>query len=545
MDANDKKLSAIGDLLKSHKDGLTITDVMKKTGFARHTVLTRLYFMMGHGDVSMRRINMAKLHYWIGEAEKNSEDVKMTPLAKEHIKKVLVSPLESVEREKEIVKVGDKERELAERERVLAEREKALELNEKSARELELEKRERELENREKKLKEDVVEEKVEEKIEEAEKGAVEPVEKVDIKPKEPVVVKNRDKLDMVAIKRYIRGEVPLESIQRVSEVKNEVGKEVPLVVMKKPELVVGKLDMASVKEEIRGGVNSGELNKAQAQVLEQRAPVSHVVEGTVHPEKVTVVSGPKKKKKEFILTGVPGFDGLFDEGKGLPKGAAILVAGGAGSGKTLLCLQTMINRANMGEKCLFMSFEESEDRLVEHMEMFGWNPRELIKKGTLLIKRFNPYEITRSVDALLMKAKGELLIEVDPIVFPEDFKPDIIVVDSLTAIASAFTQKEDSYRIYIEQLFRFFENLGATAFLITETKQIPTVYSTTGVEEFLADGVIVIYNFKRGNTRENALEILKMRGVKHQKKIVAMRINDNGMTVYPDQEVYGGIEDK
>ena len=40
----------------------------------------------------------------------------------------------------------------------------------------------------------------------------------------------------------------------------------------------------------------------------------------------------------------------------------------------------------------------------------------------------------------------------------PWGFKPDIIVLDSLTAVASAFTGKEDSYRIYIEQLFRFFE---------------------------------------------------------------------------------------
>jgi len=159
-----------------------------------------------------------------------------------------------------------------------------------------------------------------------------------------------------------------------------------------------------------------------------------------------------------------------------------------------------------------------------------------------LLIKRFNPFDITRNVDALLMKAKGELLIDVEPVIFPEGFKPTIIVVDSLTAIASAFTAKEESYRIYIEQLFRFFEEINATAFLITETKQIPTIFSQTGVEEFLADGVIVLYNIKRGNIRENAIEVLKLRGAKHQKKIVAMQITDQGMVIYPEQEVFGGI---
>ena len=190
------------------------------------------------------------------------------------------------------------------------------------------------------------------------------------------------------------------------------------------------------------------------------------------------------------------------------------------------------------------MSFEESEDRLRQHMNDFGWDARALEKKGKLMIKRFSPFDITRSVDALLMQAKGELLIDVEPIIFPKEFHPEIIIVDSLTAIASAFTGKEDSYRIYIEQLFRFFEKAGATAFLITETEQVPKVFSSTGVEEFLADGVIVLYAIKRGNIRENAVEVLKMRGAKHQKKIVALQISDKGITIFPEQEVFGGLEE-
>ena len=240
-------------------------------------------------------------------------------------------------------------------------------------------------------------------------------------------------------------------------------------------------------------------------------------------------------------MTGVEGFDALLEQG--IPKGSTILVAGGAGSGKTLFCLQVMAVQARQGKKCLYMSFEESEERLISHMNDFGWHPQELIKKGTLVIKRFNPFDITRNVDALLMKAKGELLIDVEPIIFPENFKPDIIVLDSLSAIASAFTGKEDSYRVYIEQLFRFFEKIGAVSFLISETKQMPVIFSATGVEEFLADGVIVLYQTKQGNVRENGIEILKMRGAKHQKKIVALQITDTGVVIYPDQEVFGAFE--
>ena len=293
--------------------------------------------------------------------------------------------------------------------------------------------------------------------------------------------------------------------------------------------------DMAKIKAEIEKKIQGGTLQEHEAQILEQRAPAHHVVK-TLKDKKLKI----KKGEKQYIFTGVPGFDDLLEEG--IPKGAAVLIAGGAGSGKTIFCLQTLAYHASHGEKCFYMSFEESEKRLKEHMKDFGWDADKLIKSGKLKIQRYSPFEITRSVDAMLAKEKGELLIDLDPVILPKGFKPDFIVLDSLTAVASAFTGREDSYRIYIEQLFRFFEKMGATAFLITETKQIPEIFSTTGVEEFLADGVIVLYNIKRGNLRENAIEVLKLRGTKHQKKIVAMQITNKGIIVYPGQEVFGGI---
>lgn len=251
----------------------------------------------------------------------------------------------------------------------------------------------------------------------------------------------------------------------------------------------------------------------------------------------------PKIKKAgetTHILTGVPGFDELFE--KGIPKGSAVLVAGGAGSGKTILCLQVIAHHAALGENCFYMSFEESEKRLVQHMKGFGWDADKLMKSGKLMISRYSPFEITRTVEAMLAKEKGELLIDLEPVIFPKGFKPDFVVLDSLTAVASAFIGREDSYRIYIEQLFKFFERLGVTSFMITETNQSPEIFSTTGVEEFLADGVIVLYNVKHKDVRESAIEILKMRGEKHQKKVVAMQITPKGIVVYPEQELFGEV---
>ena len=253
---------------------------------------------------------------------------------------------------------------------------------------------------------------------------------------------------------------------------------------------------------------------------------------------------------REYIETGVPGFDKLFRHG--IPKGSTVLVAGGTGSGKTNFCLQILAHHAAKGKKCYFMGFEESEARLIEHMEDFGWKAKDLIKAGNLKIKRFLTSEIYyydkksgTDIEAMMTKEVDPLLMELEPLAITEDtgFKPDFIILDSLSAVSSTFSGKDQSYRFYVERLFRFFEKIGCTTFLITETEQIPELFSPTGVEEFLADGVIVFYNFRKANVRETAIEVLKMRGEKHQKKIVALKINDNGISVYPDIEVFGALD--
>ncbi|MBT4376385.1 AAA family ATPase [archaeon] len=310
----------------------------------------------------------------------------------------------------------------------------------------------------------------------------------------------------------------PVQENKEISKETKEMPEENP---EEKPPK--GKLNLSEIAQEVK-----------QEMVSKQR---KHVEEIPNLKDKKLI----KKDGKKYIFTGIPGFDELLE--KGIPQGNSLIVAGGAGSGKTIMCLQTLINKAKEGSKCLYMTLEEREDRLLRHMEDFGWPAKKLVKKKKLKIIRMNPFEITRNVDALLAKQKGELLIEIDPVIMPKDFKPDFIVIDSLTAIASAFTGKDESYRIYIEQLFRFLEKTNATSFLITETEQVPKIFSQTGVEEFLADGVIVLYNLKHGNIRENALEILKLRGAAHQKKIVAMQITGDGIVVYPEQEVFSDIE--
>lgn len=258
---------------------------------------------------------------------------------------------------------------------------------------------------------------------------------------------------------------------------------------------------------------------------------------------KVTrTAKSPKKASsantENYLHLGVPGFDELFAKGYGIPEGSAVLVEGGPGSGKTNFCLSTINSLCQRGIKCLYMSFEEPEERLISHMRNFGWDVETYVKKGLLKVQRFDALDVSRSVEALLSAAKKELLIEVDPVLFPTDFKPGFVVIDSLSSISSAFSGQESRFRIYMEQLFRYLEKNKITNFLIREVAT-PTHIGATYKEEgeavsFLSDGIIVIYNVIHDNgERGSAIEILKMRGVDFKKKIVEMKIeNKKGVVV-------------
>lgn len=253
------------------------------------------------------------------------------------------------------------------------------------------------------------------------------------------------------------------------------------------------------------------------------------------------------KAKENFLKINVPGFDELLDPG--IPNGSSILVEGGPGSGKTLFCLTALRELCKRGKKVLYMSFEEPEERLREHIRSFGSNPEELEKKGLLYIKRFNALDIARSVEALLSEAKKELLIDVQPVLIPTNFKADIVLIDSLTSISSAFSGESSRFRIYMEQLFRYLEAHNITSFLIREVAS-PTHIGGNSLKEqeeavsFLSDGIIAIYNvIYQSGERKRAIEVLKMRGVNVKRKMIEYEITKKGVIIHSNKPITGNYK--
>jgi KaiC/GvpD/RAD55 family RecA-like ATPase len=167
------------------------------------------------------------------------------------------------------------------------------------------------------------------------------------------------------------------------------------------------------------------------------------------------------------------------------------------------------------------------------------------ISANVLITQQDTDYTQGTDNNTLSTDAKKELLIDIHPILIPENFTPDIIIMDSLTAITAAFSGEEYRFRIYMEQLFRYLEANKITAFLITETP-VPTHTGfgsrpDTEAVSFLSDGIISIYNvFYKTGLRDRAIEIVKMRGENINRKIVRMELTSQGITVYPRELLKG-----
>jgi KaiC/GvpD/RAD55 family RecA-like ATPase len=62
---------------------------------------------------------------------------------------------------------------------------------------------------------------------------------------------------------------------------------------------------------------------------------------------------------------------------------------------------------------------------------------------------------------------------------------------------------------------------------------------SAHGIEEFVVDGVVVLYLLRQGSSFVPGIVVRKMRGTAHDKTIRFVEISDKGIVVHPDEAVF------
>ncbi|MFH1225418.1 MAG: ATPase domain-containing protein [Candidatus Diapherotrites archaeon] len=253
---------------------------------------------------------------------------------------------------------------------------------------------------------------------------------------------------------------------------------------------------------------------------------------GIKFPEELLQSEKRAKERETALPLRVPGLDAMISR-HGIERGSTLLISGGCGTGKSTLVLQSIYNGMLKGEKAVYISFEQEVAAIKKHARVnFGWDLEKMERERRLFMLRMDPFKIARSVEAFLAQKKGDLLVSVDEIEFP--FIPDRIAIDSLSALNIAFMGNMENYRYYVSYMFDMLNRYNSLNFVVSETELTAGTYSKTGIEEFLADGVIVLYNTSEnfGGERKRALEILKLRFSEHVHRPVPFKIGKSGISL-------------
>ena len=214
----------------------------------------------------------------------------------------------------------------------------------------------------------------------------------------------------------------------------------------------------------------------------------------------------------EKLRTGISSLD-IIAKG-GLPKNRTTLISGTAGSGKTVFAVQFLAAGIEQGEPGVFVTFEESAEDVRKNMRSFGWDLGAWEEAGKLTFVDASPDPDVDTVEAGGFDL-GALLARVQNAV--NKVKAKRVSVDSLGAVFSQFSDQA----MVRGELFRIasaLKGMGVTAVLTAERTNDHGPIARFGVEEFIADNVIILRNALEDETRRRTIEILKFRGCDHQK---------------------------
>lgn len=225
------------------------------------------------------------------------------------------------------------------------------------------------------------------------------------------------------------------------------------------------------------------------------------------------------KEIVERVPTGIKNFDCLIEGG--FEKNSINLLVGGSGSGKTILAVQFLIEGIKKGENCLYVTFEEKKEEFYNNMLEFGWNLKEIEKKGKFVFLEYMPEKVKTMLE------EGGGIIE--SIILEKKIKR--IVIDSITSFELLF-EEEIEKREAALSLFHMLRKWNCTSLLTYEGDPSREKKADSRTLEFEADSIILLYFVREKKERKRYIEVLKMRGTKHSREIYPFSIEKSGIVI-------------
>ncbi|HXU31899.1 MAG TPA: circadian clock protein KaiC [Thermoanaerobaculia bacterium] len=227
----------------------------------------------------------------------------------------------------------------------------------------------------------------------------------------------------------------------------------------------------------------------------------------------------------ERISSGVPRLDTMLG-GLGYYRGSSIMVTGTAGTGKTSLAASFVDAACARGERCLYLSFEESAHQIVRNMRSIGIDLAPWIDQGLLRIESARPS----------LYGLESHLVAIHKLV--HELRPRVVVIDPLSSFNSAGAGGE--VQAMLLRLIDFLKSEGITAFLISLTSGGGALERSEAEISSMIDTWLLLRDLEAGGERNRGLYVLKSRGMEHSNQIREFLLTGQGIDLL---DVYVGSE--
>jgi len=223
--------------------------------------------------------------------------------------------------------------------------------------------------------------------------------------------------------------------------------------------------------------------------------------------------------------TGIQGFDDITDGG--LPKNRPTVLLGSTGSGKTIMAMEFLVNGITMfDETGVFMAFEENTYELTTNVRSLGYDLNKHVAENNLYMEHVG---LNRNENLETGKYDLEgLFVRIGQAI--DKVKAKRVVLDSLDALFSGLDYQ--TLRSEFKRLFLWLKKKKVTAIITAEMGE--AFIARNGMEEFVADCVIVLDNRVTNQITTRRLRILKYRGSFHGNNEYPFLIDKLGITVFP-----------
>jgi len=234
---------------------------------------------------------------------------------------------------------------------------------------------------------------------------------------------------------------------------------------------------------------------------------------------------------RERCVTGVEGLDAILDGG--IPRGNTVLITGSCGTGKTTLSLEFLVHGAVQDENCLFISVTETAAKLLANIVPYEFFSEALIDRGKLVF-----IDMPVLYERLGLQKSELTFEEIDTLVGAlEDIVKELtvkrLVIDSITSVCFQL-KTEEKIRDFILKLGKVLSERSCTSLLVSEILPAEARYSTYGVEEAIADGIILLGNMERRGDLLRTLQVVKMRGTMHSRAKYVLDLTQCGVLLVP-----------